>query len=194
MRTSGFGIYSWGVLDLTTTSTLCMFPLSIYPLRTDNGRPVHFSYTVNGTTSTLLYYLVDGIYPRFAFFVSPFPNPTTEVEVTLNRLQKALRKDVERLYAVFTARFPVALHPANYSTVEQVVTVTKAMAILHNMDTEKRRYGYVSRTRMAAGGQAACGGGRRGLGMGTEAPPATPAAAIEERPPPAVVHPPAAIW
>ena len=133
-------------------------------LSVTNGEwpPRTFSYTANGTTRTLLYYLVDGIYPRFAFFVSPFPNPTTEVEVTFNRLQEALRKDVERLYAVLTARFHVALHPAKYSTVEQMVTVTKAVAILHNMVTEKRRDGYVSRTRMAAGGQAAGGGGAAG--------------------------------
>ena len=105
---------------------------------------------------------MDGIYPRFAFFVSPFPDPTTEVEVTFNRLQEALRKDVERLYAVLTPRFHVALHPAKYSTVEQMITVTKAVAIRHNMITEKRRDGYVSRTRMAAGGQAAGGGGAAG--------------------------------
>jgi len=101
--------------------------------------PRTFSYTANGTTRTLLYYLVDGIYPRFALFVFPFHNPTTEVEVTFNRLQEALRKNVEGLYAVLTARFHVALHPAKYSTVEQMVTVTKAVAILHNMVTEKRR-------------------------------------------------------
>jgi len=124
--------------------------------------PRTFSYTAKGTTPTLLYYLVDGIYPRIAFFVSPFPDPTTEVEVTFNRLQEAMREDVERLYAVLTARFHVAFHPAKYSTVEQMVTVTKAVAILHNMVTEKRRDGYVSRTRMAAGGQVAGGGGAAG--------------------------------
>jgi len=124
--------------------------------------PRTFSYTAKGTTPTLLYYLVDGIDPRIAFFVSPFPDPTTEVEVTFNRLQEAMREDVERLYAVLTARFHVAFHPAKYSTVEQMVTVTKAVAILHNMVTEKRRDGYVSRTRMAAGGQAAGGGGAAG--------------------------------
>jgi len=103
--------------------------------------PGTFSYTANGMTRTLLCYLVDGIDHRFACFVSPFPDPTTEVEVTLNRLQEALRKDVERLYAVLTARFHVALYPVKYSTVKQMVTVTKAVAILHNMVTEKRRDG-----------------------------------------------------
>jgi len=42
MRTSRFGIDLLSVLDLTTTSTLCMFPLSFYPIQTENGRPVHF--------------------------------------------------------------------------------------------------------------------------------------------------------
>jgi len=120
--------------------------------------PRTFSYTANGTTRTLLYYLVDGIYPPFAFFVSPFPNPTTEVETTFNRLQQALRKDAERLYAVLTARFHIDLHSARHVTVESMVTVAKAVAILHNMVTEKRRDGYVSRTRMADAAQAAAGG------------------------------------
>jgi len=133
-------------------------------LSVTNGewQPRTFSYTANGTTHTLLCELVDGIHPRFAFFLSLFSNSTTKVEVIFNRLQEALRKDVEGLYAVLTARFHVSLHPAKYSTNEQMVTVTKAVAILHNMVTEKRRDGYVSRTRMAAGGQAAGGGGDAG--------------------------------
>jgi len=135
-------------------------------LSVTNGEwpPRTFSFTANGTTLTLLYYLVDGIYPRFAFFVSPFPDPTTEVEVTFNRLQEALRKDVERLYAVLPARFDVALHPARYASVAQMVTVIKAVVILHNVVTEQRQDGYVSRTRMAAGGQTAGGGGFAGGG------------------------------
>jgi len=128
--------------------------------------PRTFSFTANGTTGTLLYYLVGGTFPRFAFFVSPFPNPTTEIEVTLNRLQETLRKDVERLYAVLTSRFHVALHPARHASVELMVTFTEAVAILHNMFTEKRRDGYVSRTRMAAGSPAAGGGGLKELVQG----------------------------
>jgi len=128
--------------------------------------PRKFSFPASGTTRTLLYYLVDGIYPRTAFCVSPFPNPTTEVEVTFNRLQEALRKHVQRLYAVLKARFHVALHPARYASVAQMVTVTKAVAILHTMVTEKRRDEYESRTRTAAGSQATRGGGTAGPGQG----------------------------
>jgi len=63
-------------------------------------RPRTFSYKANGTNRTLLYYLADGIYPPFAFFVSPFPDPITEVETTFKRLQEALIKYVERRYAI----------------------------------------------------------------------------------------------
>jgi len=72
--------------------------VSLLYLRVTNGEwpPRIYSFTANGPTRTLLYYLVDGIYHQFAFLVSPFPNPTTEVELTFNRLQDALRKDVAR--------------------------------------------------------------------------------------------------
>jgi len=73
--------------------------------------PRKFSFTVNGNTRTLLYFLVDGIYPRFAFFVAPNLNPLTLQQRTFNRLQEALRKDVEHLFGILTARFHVMLHP-----------------------------------------------------------------------------------
>jgi len=69
---------------------------------------------------------------------------------------------VERLYAVLTTRFHIALHPVRHVTVESIVTVAKAVAILHNMVTNKRRDGYVSRTRMTAAPQAAAGGSSGG--------------------------------
>ena len=131
-----------------------------------------YSFTANGTNRTLLYYLVDGIYRRFAFFVSPFQNATREVELTFNRLQEAPRKDAERLYAVLTAGFDIVLHPAKFASVAEMVTVTKAVAIFHNIVNEQRRDGYVSRTRMAAGTQAAGDatvGGAGGGGHGAAA-------------------------
>jgi len=132
------GNYCWASWISQQPQRYAYFP---FYLSVTKGQwpPRTFSHTANGTTRTLLYYLVDGIYPRFAFFVSPFPDPTSEGEVTFNRLQEALRKEVERLYVVLPARFHVALHPAKYATVEQMVTVTQAVAILHNMLTEKRR-------------------------------------------------------
>jgi len=75
MRTSGFGIYVWGVLDLTTTSTLCMFPPSIYPLRTENGRPVHFLtlLTARPARFCIILRMVCILVSRFSFlyFLTP---------------------------------------------------------------------------------------------------------------------------
>jgi len=95
-------------------------------------------FTINGRTRTLPYYLVDGIYPRYAFLMSPHPKPSTEEQTTFNRLQEAIRKDVERLFGYLMKRFHVALHPGRYHSVSQLVTLYKAVCILHNMCVESR--------------------------------------------------------
>jgi len=129
-----------------------------FPVTGGERPPRTFSYRASGTTRTLSYYLVYGMYPPFAFFDSPFPDPTTEAKTTFNRLQASLRTAVKRLCAVLTARFLIASQPARHVNVESMVTVAKAVAILSNMVTEKRRDGYVARTRMASAAQAAPGG------------------------------------
>lgn len=124
--------------------------------------PRKFTFTANGRARTLLYYLVDSIYAHYAFSVRPYPTTTTRKQKTFNRLQEAVRKDAERLYAVLTARFHVALHPARMGTVPQITTVAKAVCILHNMVTEMRRDGYFSRTRTGYGAGAAVSGATAG--------------------------------
>jgi len=124
--------------------------------------PRDFPFTVNGNTRTLLYYLVDGIYPRFAFFVAPYPNPQTREQRTFNRLQEALRKDVERLFGILTARFHIMLHPCRYWSVPRMVLTTQTVAILHNMVVEARRDGFVSRSRSSWYGGGGDGPGAAG--------------------------------
>jgi len=124
--------------------------------------PRDYSFTVNGNTGTLLYYLVDGISPRFASFVAPYPNPRTPEQRTFNRLQEALRKDVERLFGILLARFHVMLHPCRMWTVPCVVHTTETVTILHNMVVEARRGKFFSRSRFThygAGGADGAGGG-----------------------------------
>jgi len=93
-------------------------------LEVNGGRwpPRNKTYTINGRTRTLPYYLVDGIYPRFSFLISPHPMPSTEEQKTFNRLQEAIGKDVERLFGVLMKRFQFALHPGRYRSVSQLVT------------------------------------------------------------------------
>ena len=40
--------------------------------------PRNHPYTINSTTRHFLYYLGDGIYPRFSFLISPHAKPCTE--------------------------------------------------------------------------------------------------------------------
>jgi len=124
-------------------------------------------FTINGRTRTLSYYLVDGIYPRYAFLRSAHPKPSTEEQTTFNRLQEAIRKDVELLFDVLMKRFHVALHPGRYRSVSQLVTTYKAIRILHNMCVESRRRNFLSRRRRAVRGDGgtSCGvGGDAGGG------------------------------
>jgi len=105
------------------------------------GRP----FTINCRTRTLPFYLVDGIYPRYAFLLSPQPTPSTEELTTFNRLHEAIRKDVDRLFGVLMKRFHVALHPGRYRCVTHLVTTYKAICILHIMCVESRRCNLLSR-------------------------------------------------
>lgn len=147
-------------------------------------------FTVNGVTRTLLYYLVDKIYPHYAFFVQAYANPDTDKKRIFNRLQEALRKDAERLYAVLTARWHIALHPARYATVQRITLVVKAVAILHNMVTEVRRGGYLSRQRAReeAGGAGGLGGGAGVPAPGVGAPGGGDLGGL-----PPLAHPPPAV-
>jgi len=82
------------------------------------GMPV----TIIERKRTLPCYLFDGIYPRYAFLLSPHSNTSTEEHTTFKRLQEAIQNDVERVLGAFRKRFHVALHPGGYHSVSQLVT------------------------------------------------------------------------
>jgi len=126
--------------------------------------PRDVPFSSNGITRTLPYYLEDGIYPRYVFLVSPHPMPMTHEAKTFNRLQEAIRKDVERLFGVQTKRFQNALHPGRCPSVKQLVMTYKAVCILHNMSVEARRDTFLSRRTHARGPHG--GGSAGGEGEG----------------------------
>jgi len=112
--------------------------------------PRTLNFTVNNRTRTMAYYLADGIYPRYAFFATPYPDADTHKKRVFNRLQEALRKDVERLYAVLTGRFHVLMHPARFTTIDKLRDAAHAVTILHNIMVKRNRHGYTGLRRMAA--------------------------------------------
>ena len=114
--------------------------------------------TVNGSIRTLPYYLVDGMYSRYAFLVSPHPMPIFEEAKTFNRLQEATREDVGRLFGVLTKQVHIALHQGRYCSMKQLITTYKAVCILHNMFVECLPDAFLSRRRRARGTNDGAGG------------------------------------
>lgn len=112
--------------------------------------PRNFTYKANNRTRRLLYFLSDSGYPTYPIFVQPHPNPNTIKKRTFNRLQEALRKEAERLYAIKRKRFNIALYPARFAGMPTIINVGKAVAIMHNMATAHRRSGYLGQMRMEA--------------------------------------------
>lgn len=105
--------------------------------------PDRFEYVLSGRSRRLLYYLADGTYPQYLIFVRPFPNAITPQQRMINRLQKALRKDMERVFAVLMNRFHMALYPARFSSVTRMIATGRAIAISHNMVIRERRDGFL---------------------------------------------------
>ncbi len=74
-----------------------------------NGLWGHRKFNVISTEQEfdLVYFLVDGIYPKWATFVKPLSAPTTTAETKFTKAQEAARKDVERLFGVVKGRFKI---------------------------------------------------------------------------------------
>jgi len=112
--------------------------------------PRIYNYTLNGRSRRLLFYAADQGYPRYAIFAQPYSKPDTPRRQVYNCLQEAVRKDAERLYAVWWSRWFITKYPARYMTLPRLINTAKAEAILHNMAVEHRRHGFIASTRMAA--------------------------------------------
>lgn len=102
---------------------------------------------MNGRTRMLPYNLVDGVYPHYALFIRWYEQAVTDNEKTFNRLQEALRRDVEQRFAVLNSRFQIALRPPRYPRVTTSCAVAKAVAILHKMVPQVRQGRYLAKQR-----------------------------------------------
>nr|XP_043620883.1 uncharacterized protein LOC122592661 [Erigeron canadensis] len=64
----------------------------------EDGTDPLVPFTVNGTEYNYPYFLVDGIYPRYAIFVKTISHPTGEKRIRFAKAHEAAWKDVERAF------------------------------------------------------------------------------------------------
>ena len=103
------------------------------------GRAPLVNYFVNGNNYTMGYYLIDGIYPKWATFVKTISCPGGNKQIHFARAQESARKDVERAFGVLQARFAIVHGPAHLWKLEVLKNIMKACIILHNMIVEDER-------------------------------------------------------
>nr|XP_043638195.1 uncharacterized protein LOC122609204 [Erigeron canadensis] len=66
----------------------------------EDGTTPLVPFTLDGTEYRYPYYLMDGIYPRYAIFVKTISHPTGEKRIRYAKAREAARKDVERAFGI----------------------------------------------------------------------------------------------
>nr|XP_043616168.1 protein ALP1-like [Erigeron canadensis] len=99
----------------------------------EDGTTPLVPFTVNGTEYKYPYFLVDGIYPRYAMFVKTISHPTGEKRIRYAKAQEAARKDVERLFGIIKKKWKILREPARQMEEISIRKIMYACCILHNM-------------------------------------------------------------
>ena len=92
-----------------------------------------FPHEINGEEKIGAYFLADGIYPGYSYFVKTYPDPLTEKEKHFATTQESVRKDVERAFGVLQARFKIVVNAATKHKLGYLISTWRACVILHNM-------------------------------------------------------------
>lgn len=95
-------------------------------------------YTINGVQRDYCYFLTDGIYPPWSIFISTYPYAVTDKEKKFSKQQEAVRKDVERVFAVLTYKFQILDRAFRLFKVKKISRILQTCVILHNMQIEER--------------------------------------------------------
>jgi hypothetical protein len=109
-----------------------------------DGTMPQIDYMINNNQYSLPYWLVDGIYPKWAVFVKSVQCPIEESERYFAEQQEATRKDVERGFGVLQSRFAIIKNPARQWSEARMASIMKTCIILHNMIVEDERENYPS--------------------------------------------------
>ncbi|GMF24789.1 unnamed protein product [Phytophthora fragariaefolia] len=91
------------------------------------------AHEINGRAYDFLYYLAEGIYPDWRYFVKTISSPMNDYQTKAATLQESVRKDVERTFGVLQARFAVVARSARTWSLDTIKKTMKCCVILHNM-------------------------------------------------------------
>ncbi|XP_004301065.1 PREDICTED: uncharacterized protein LOC101308683 [Fragaria vesca subsp. vesca] len=100
------------------------------------GETPQVRYEVQNRHYGQCYYLVYGIYPKWAAFVQAIKNPRTSQTKHFTRMQEAYIKDVERAFGILQARWAIIRGPAHGWSKENLQFIMITCIILHNMIVE----------------------------------------------------------
>lgn len=97
-----------------------------------------FDFTVNGETFSMLYWLVDLIYPQLARFLRARASPTTRIDRLFTAEFDAWRKVIECAFGVWKKKYHSVVHPIQLFFVDDIWYLVGGTLILHNMMVEER--------------------------------------------------------
>ncbi|KAJ0399190.1 hypothetical protein P43SY_004353 [Pythium insidiosum] len=100
------------------------------------GNAPVYSFTANGNEYSSCYLLCDGIYPSWSVFMKTISDPSCQKTKLFAKMQEAVRKDVERCFAVLQARFDIVNTPGRFWSVDVLRSIWKACVVMHNMIIE----------------------------------------------------------
>lgn len=121
------------------------------------GKAPEVEFSINDNTYHQGYYLANGIYPDWETLIKSFQKviekkryviftlykkclqamQLTEILQLFSAVQEALRKDVERTFAILFARFVILNCPARLWDIADLQQIVYCSVILHNMQVKK---------------------------------------------------------
>ena len=95
-------------------------------------------YKIGDEEFMQLYFLVDGIYPRYSRFVKAIKEPIIPSDRKFTLFQEAARKDIERAFGVYQCMWQCAARPIYQMNGELISEMINCTLILHNMCVSDR--------------------------------------------------------
>ena len=95
-------------------------------------------FSIGGDQFSKLFFLVDGIYPRYSRFVKAVKQPITAEEKQFTLFQELARKDIERAFGVLQVKFKAVANPIHFFDMSEISNMVSACLILHNQCVSDR--------------------------------------------------------